>query len=478
MFRKFKTNPMDGGGNAPAARAQHIVPLGDQTDCDAVASPALNPPVVPASAAGGEAPRRSAKTELKVRMHQKVLGVINVGAIEDLSRSEFLQQLRTVVRDLLQKDSVVMNAGEFEQFVEELVDELLGLGPLEPLLQDPTVSDILVNTHDQVYVERSGKLELTDTHFQDEKHLIRIIQRIVARVGRRVDESQPWVDARLEDGSRINALIPPCAVDGALLSIRKFSKRPFSLDRLVEGGALTPAIAEMLKQVVRGRLNVIVAGSTGSGKTTMLNALSGFIGDAERILTVEDTAELQLQQSHVGRLETRPANLEGQGEVTIRDLIKNALRMRPDRIVVGEVRGEEVIDMLQAMNTGHDGSMTTLHANSPRDALTRLESMICMSGIDFPLKALRNQIASAVDVVVQLQRLSDGTRRVTSVQEVVGMEGDVVTMQEIFSFRRDGLDEDGRVIGQHIATGVRPRFAETLRAQGLHLSEDLFDPGR
>lgn len=458
MFRRYQSN------TAPARPAPSVErPAGE--------TPVPRPVGEPAA----PEPARRSNSELKVKVHHKLLSVINLSAIEEMSREEFHQQLRDVVRELLRKDAIAMNASEFERFVEELVDEVLGLGPLEPLLQDPSVSDILVNTHSQVYVERAGKLQLTDTHFQDEKHLLRIIQRMVGRVGRRVDESQPYVDARLPDGSRVNALVPPCAVDGAQLSIRKFSKRPYSLDRLVENAALTEEIAELLKRVVQGRLNVIVAGSTGSGKTTMLNALSAFAGDKERILTVEDTAELQLQQAHVGRLETRPPNLEGQGEVTIRDLIKNALRMRPDRIIVGEVRGAEVIDMLQAMNTGHDGSMTTLHANSPRDAITRLETMICMSGIDFPLKALRNQIASAVDVIIQLQRLSDGTRRLTSIQEVVGMEGDVVTMQEIFAFKRRGVAEDGTVLGGHVATGVRPRFAQYLQERGLGLPDTLFE---
>jgi len=352
----------------------------------------------------------------------------------------------------------------------------MGLGPLEPLLADPSVTDILVNTYEHCYVERGGKLVKTNTQFKDNDHLMRVITKIVSAVGRRIDESNPWVDARLADGSRVNALVPPCAVDGPLLSIRKFSKKPFTVDKLIEYGAFSEEMALFLHACVRTRLNVIVSGGTGSGKTTTLNALSSFIANDERIVTIEDTAELQLQQEHVGRMESRPANIEGTGAVTIRDLLKNALRMRPDRIIVGECRGEEVIDMLQAMNTGHDGSMTTIHANSPRDALGRLENMIGMSGIELPLKAVRTNIAGAVHLIVQVSRMSDGKRRMVSITEIVGMEGDIVTMQEIFKFERHGTDGEGRVRGRYAATGIRSRYADRFKTWGYELPASLFRP--
>jgi pilus assembly protein CpaF len=348
------------------------------------------------------------------------------------------------------------------------------LGPLEPFLKDPSVADILVNTHQQVYVERHGQLELTPARFKDERHLMRVIQKIVSAVGRRVDESQPWVDARLADGSRVNVLVPPCAVDGPLVSIRKFSKMPFTIERLIEIGAIDSRIATVFELIVRSRLNVLISGGTGSGKTTLLNALSSFISNKERIITIEDAAELQLQQPHICRMETRPANIENVGEVTQRELVKNALRMRPDRIIVGEVRGAEVLDMLQAMNTGHDGSMTTVHANTPRDALTRLEHMVGMTGIEVPLKALRSQITSALDVVIQVQRLSDGRRCVVSVQEIIGMEGDTVTMQEIYKFERHGIDPEGRVLGAQKATGIRARFTKRAEEFGYSVPAELF----
>jgi len=355
-----------------------------------------------------------------------------------------------------------------------VLDEVLGLGPLEPFLKDPSVSDILINTHKQVFVERTGRLEPTPARFKDERHLMRVIQKIVSAVGRRVDESQPWVDARLPDGSRVNVLVPPCAVDGPLVSIRKFSKMPFTIARLIEIGSVDERMAIMFELIVRSRLNVLISGGTGSGKTTLLNALSSYISNRERIITIEDTAELQLQQVHVGRMETRPANIENMGEVTQRDLLRNGLRMRPDRIIVGEVRGGEVLDMLQAMNTGHDGSMTTVHANTPRDALTRLEHMIGMTGIEIPLKALRSQIASALNVVIQVSRLSDGKRRVVSIQEIIGMEADTVTMQEIFRYDRTGTDAEGNVLGRHHATGIRPRFSKRAEEYGFQVPIDLF----
>jgi pilus assembly protein CpaF len=417
-------------------------------------------------------------TDLKVRLHQRLLDMLNLAAIEKVPAEELKREVGAIVRELLLEDGVALNAKEYNRLVEEILDEVLGLGPLEPLLKDPSVSDILVNTHARVFVERFGQLEGTAVRFKDDRHLLRIIDKIVSAVGRRLDESQPWVDARLADGSRVNALIPPCAVDGPLLSIRKFAKMPFSVDRLIEIGSMTAEMAEVLRAIVGSRLNVLISGGTGSGKTTMLNALSSFISERERIVTIEDTAELQLQQVHVARMETRPANIEGKGEVSQRDLVRNALRMRPDRIIVGEVRGAEVLDMLQAMNTGHEGSMTTIHANSPRDALARLEHMIGMTGIELPMRSMRAQIASALHIVVQLQRMSDGRRRLVSVQEITGMEGEVVSMQEIFRFERAGTDAEGRIQGHYAATGVRPKFAKRFEQWGLGLGEDLFNPHR
>ncbi len=429
---------------------------------------ALAPEVpVPASTA-------SRNVELKVFLHEKLLGMLNLSVLDKMTRDELQRELSPVIRDLLTQENIALNTGEYNKLVIEVLDEVLGLGPLEPFLKDPTVSDILVNTHKQMFVERHGRLEPTPARFKDERHLMRIIQKIVGAVGRRVDESQPWVDARLADGSRVNALVPPCAVDGPLLSIRKFSKMPYTIDRLIEVGTIDRHIATLLELIVRSRLNVLISGGTGSGKTTLLNAMSSFISNRERIITIEDTAELQLQQTHIGRLETRPPNMENVGEVTQRQLVINALRMRPDRIIVGEVRGAEVLDMLQAMNTGHDGSMTTVHANSPRDALTRLEHMVGMTGIEIPLKPLRSQIASALNVVVQIQRMSDGKRKVVSVQEIVGMEGDVVTMQEVLRFERAGVDADGRVLGHHRPTGVRPKFVTRAEEYGIHVPPDLF----
>ena len=414
------------------------------------------------------------RTNLKVSLHQKLLDLVNLDAMETMERSKIKKELTPILKELLEKERVVLNAQEYKELLEELLDEVLGLGPLEPLIKDPTISDILVNTYEQVYVERFGRLERVKTKFSSNDHLTRIIQKIVAAVGRRVDESQPWVDARLLDGSRVNALLPPCALDGPLLSIRKFSKMPFTMGKLIENETISKEICEILDVIVKTKLNVLISGGTGSGKTTMLNAMSSLISNKERIVTIEDTAELQLQQEHVGRMETRPANIEGVGEVSQRDLLKNSLRMRPDRIVVGEVRGGEVLDMLQAMNTGHDGSMTTVHANSPRDAITRLEHMIGMTGIEIPVKALRSQIVSAIDVIVQIQRMGDGKRKLVSLQEMTGMEGDVVSMQEIFMFKRTGISSDGEVLGKHIATGVRPKFLQRAEEWGMPLSDNLF----
>jgi pilus assembly protein CpaF len=412
-------------------------------------------------------------TELKVHLHEKLLEVLNLSVLDKLTRTELNHELVPMIRQILDTEGIVLSTSEYRQLTEEVLDEVLGLGPLEPLLKDPTVTDILVNTHEHVFVERYGKLEETTARFKDERHLMRVIQKIVAGVGRRVDESQPFMDARLADGSRVNALVPPCAVDGPLLSIRKFSKIPYTMDRMVELGTISRQMSALFKLIVMTRRNVLISGGTGSGKTTLLNALSSYIDNKERILTIEDTAELQLQQHHVCRLETRPPNLENVGEVTQRDLLKNALRMRPDRIIVGEVRGAEVLDMLQAMNTGHDGSMTTVHANTPRDALTRLEHMVGMTGIDLPEKSLRGQIASAIHVVIQSQRMSDGHRRVVSVQELTGMESDTITMQEIFRFERSGFDKNGNIIGRHRATGIRPRCLRLAEEYGMPIPADL-----
>lgn len=411
-------------------------------------------------------------------MHRELLDEINLTQLEKLSRAQVETEAGDLIADILNRHQLALNASERRAMVSDVLDELLGLGPLEPLLQDETITDILVNGHDIVFVERRGLLQRVDTRFKDERHLFRIIQKIASAVGRRIDESSPFVDARLADGSRVNAIVPPLAIDGSLLSIRKFARIPINMARLVELGSVPSAVAEVMEGIVRARRNILISGGTGSGKTTLLNAISAFIDEHERIVTIEDSAELQLQQEHVARLETRPANIEGRGEVTQRDLVKNALRMRPDRIIVGEVRAGEAFDMLQAMNTGHDGSMTTVHANTARDALSRVEQMIGMSGIDMPPRAARGQIASAINIVIQIGRLSDGRRRLLSLSEITGMEGDVITMQEIFRFRMAGRDADNRVVGHFEATGIRPKFLETLSAHGVELSPDLFRPDR
>jgi len=416
--------------------------------------------------------------EMRVRLHQKLLDRLNLSAIEGTPRETLGLEIRRVVSSLLTEEKKLLSPASTDQLIEELLDELLGLGPLEPLLKDDTITDILINTHEQVYIERRGRLELTDVRFQDTRHLLRIVNKIVSAVGRRVDESSPMVDARLADGSRVNAIIPPLAVDGALVSIRKFAKIPIHMGRLVELGSITSEMALVLQAVVTARRNVLISGGTGSGKTTLLNALSAYIDSAERIVTIEDSAELQLQQPHVGRLETRPSNIEGKGEISQRDLVKNSLRMRPDRIIVGEVRAGEAFDMLQAMNTGHDGSMTTVHANTPRDALSRLEQMIGMAGFDIPTRSVRGQIAAAIHVVVQAERQEDGRRRVISISEITGMEGDIITLQEIFRFRRTGRDANGTVLGQYESTGVRPKFIEHLTSRGITLPLDMFAPNR
>jgi len=416
--------------------------------------------------------------ELRGRLHQRLLDMLNLSALEHTPRETLAAEIRRAITGLLADEKRLLSGAQTDILVEELLDELLGLGPLEPLLADETITDILINTHERVYVERRGRLELTDVRFLDQRHLVRIVNKIVSAVGRRVDESSPMVDARLADGSRVNAIIPPLAVDGPLVSIRKFAKIPINMNRLVELGSITQDMATVLDAVVQARRNVLISGGTGSGKTTLLNALSAFIDSSERIVTIEDSAELQLQQPHVGRLETRPANIEDRGEVSQRDLVKNSLRMRPDRIIVGEVRAGEAFDMLQAMNTGHDGSMTTVHANTPRDALSRLEQMIGMAGFDIPTRSVRGQIASAIHVVVQAERQEDGRRRVISISEIVGMEGEVITLQEVFRFRRTGRGPKGEVLGHFESTGVRPKFIEHLVSRGINLPLEMFAPNR
>jgi pilus assembly protein CpaF len=417
-------------------------------------------------------------TQLKVELHQRLLDLINLSALDQMSREQIQIEVGDIVSEQLALQQHALNASERRKLVADVCDELLGLGPLEPLLKDATITDILVNGHKRVFVERYGRLEETSTRFKDERHLLRIIQKIVSAVGRRVDESSPLCDARLADGSRVNAVVPPLSVDGSLLSIRKFAKTPINMARLAEIGSVPGPIADVLTAIVKARRNVLISGGTGSGKTTLLNAMSAFIEDHERIVTIEDSAELQLQGHHVARLETRPPNIEGKGEITQRDLVKNALRMRPDRIIVGEVRAGEAFDMLQAMNTGHDGSMTTVHANTARDALSRVEQMIGMSGIDIPARSARSQISSALHVIVQVERLFDGRRRLMSISELTGMEGDVITMQEIFRFKLTGRNSEGVVQGHFEATGIRPKFMEHLAAHGQQLSADLFRPDR
>ena len=427
-----------------------------------------------AAAPRPQAPRRE-YVELKANVHKKLLNRLNLEALAQADRNRAENEIRTLVVQLVNEEGTPISLGERDTLFNELIDEVFGLGPLEPLLRDPSISDILVNTHKHVFVERQGRLDRVATTFQDDRHLMRVIDRIVSAVGRRVDDSSPMVDARLPDGSRVNAIIPPLAVDGPLLSIRRFPAERLRAEDLVTLKALTKPMLEFLAHCVKARMNALISGGTGAGKTTLLNVLSGFIGDRERIVTIEDAAELQLHQEHVARLETRPPNVEGKGAIRQRQLVVNALRMRPDRIVVGEVRSEEALDMLQAMNTGHDGSLTTVHANTPRDALSRIETMIAMGSTNLPEKAMRQQIASAIQLVVQQTRLSDGTRKVTSVSEITGMEGDVITMQEIYVFEKMGVNQDGKVLGRFRATGVRPKCCERLKAAGVVLPADMFE---
>jgi len=411
---------------------------------------------------------------LKARIHERFLNEVDLDSLDRMNEFEARERIKHALVELIQRDRTPVTSAERERMVEEIRNEVFGLGPLEPILADPTVSDILVNGYNQVYIERAGILEPTDISFDDEVHLRRIIDRIVSRVGRRVDESSPMVDARLLDGSRVNVIIPPLALDGPTVSIRRFGGHTMTKESLVENGTLIPEMLDLLEACVAGKLSMLISGGTGAGKTTLLNLISSFISDKERIVTIEDAAELRLRQRHVVRLETRPPNLEGRGEVRQRQLVINALRMRPDRIIVGEVRGAEAIDMLQAMNTGHEGSLTTIHANSPRDALSRLETMIAMAELNLPDKAVRQQIASAINIIVQIARLSDGSRRVVSISEITGMEGPVVTLQEVFVFERKGIDPEGRIIGHFKPTGVRPHFTDRLAAAGIHFDPNQF----
>jgi pilus assembly protein CpaF len=418
---------------------------------------------------------KDAYQELKSRVHHKLIEKLDLSTIDTIPQDQLRGQVRLALEAIVAGETVPLSRTDREKLIEEVVHETLGLGPIEPLLADPTISDILVNGAEHVYIERFGKLELTNVKFKDDNHVRQIIDRIVSAVGRRIDESSPMVDARLPDGSRVNAIVHPLSLDGPVLSIRRFGANPLTANDLLTFETLTPGMFELLKGVVKARLNVLISGGTGAGKTTLLNVLSSFVPGEERVVTIEDAAELQLQQEHIVRLETRPANIEGRGRVTQRDLVRNALRMRPDRIIVGEVRGDEALDMLQAMNTGHDGSLTTIHANSPRDSLSRIETMVLMSGLELPEKAIREQIASALNVIVQIARLSDGRRKVTNVSEIVGMEGSVVTMQDIFVFERLGVSDDGTVLGRFKATGIRPKFAERLFVAGVHLPPGIFD---
>jgi pilus assembly protein CpaF len=416
--------------------------------------------------------------ETKSHIHQVLLGRLDLEAMENMSPETLKEELRQMVERLLLEENLVLNTGERRNLVRDIQNEMLGFGPIEPLLADPTISDILVNTHKKIFIERAGRLELTDITFTDDDHLMKIIDKIVSRVGRRIDESSPMVDARLPDGSRVNAIIPPLAIDGPILSIRRFATVPLKVANLIEYHSMSDEMAQFIAGLSQAKVNILISGGTGSGKTTLLNILSAFIGTTERIVTIEDAAELQLQQPHVVRLETRPPNIEGRGEVAQRALVRNALRMRPDRIILGETRGAEALDMLQAMNTGHEGSMTTVHANTARDALARLESMIAMAGVDLPAKAGRAQVASAIGVIIQTNRMSDGTRKLTSIHEVTGMEGETITLQEIFVFRQTGVSQSGAVLGHFTATGVRPRCWDRLVTRGIHLPQTLFEPLR
>jgi len=481
MFSRFK-KPEGSAAAAPspaaANAARPVAAAAPAAKASVMARPAAAPPRPPAEAvaADKEKKRKERFGELKQELHKRLLDNLNLAALEQASEANLKGEIAAISTEALDEMSVALSKEDRSQLNQELYDEVMGLGPLEPLLRDESVNDILVNGPNRIFVERGGKLTLTDITFKDERHLLRIIDKIVSAVGRRVDESNPYCDARLADGSRFNCMVPPVAVDGSLVSIRKFKKEKLGIPDLVKFGAFTEEMGLYLQAAVSCRLNVIVSGGTGSGKTTTLNALSSFIDNTERVLTIEDTAELQLQQVHVGRMESRPANVEGKGAVTQRDCLRNALRMRPDRIIVGETRGEEVIDMLQAMNTGHDGSMTTIHANSARDGISRLENMVAMAGIEMPLKAVRSQIASAVNLIVQASRLQDGSRRMVSITEITGMEGEVISMQEVFRYERLGVEPNGKIIGRFNATGVRSHYSDRFRQWGYDLPASIYEP--
>ena len=480
MLRRFSKSGAKSGAKVAKARP---IPTASRKLPDAKLGPANNKlprmserDLSDVAAVASEPSSR--QTDLKVRLHQELLEMMNLSVLDKMQPEEIRREVGEMIKELLTRETVPLTATQQTQIISDVLDEVLGLGPIEPLIKDPSISDILINTASTVYIERYGRLEITPVKFKDERHLLRIIDKIVSTVGRRVDESQPMCDARLKDGSRVNVIVPPLAVDGAIMSIRKFATIRPDIDTLIELGSITPEIGDLMESVIRAKLNVLISGGTGSGKTTFLNAVSRFIGDEERVVTIEDAAELQLQQTHVVRLETRPPNIEGAGEITQRHLVKNSLRMRPDRIVIGEVRAGEAFDMLQAMNTGHEGSLTTIHANTCRDSLARLEQMIAMAGFDIPTKSMRSQIASAIDVVIQLERMSDGRRRLVSLHEVTGMEGEVVTMQEIFRFQRISVDAEGNIIGEFRATGIRPKFAEEMKTKGIELPTEMFAPDR
>ncbi len=461
-------NPFDGTGEGSADSA-----LGNTS-----AFAAKNDAPVQQPNAAAPDDEQQKMVAMRVALHRYLLDEINLSVLDTMYSEELCDEIRPLVKDFIKKNQFPLSGPELDALILDTTNEMLGLGPLEPLLKDDTIADILVNSHEQVFIERFGQLEQTDIRFKDEDHLLRIVNKIVSAVGRRVDESSPLVDARLPDGSRVNVAVRPVAVDGPMVSIRKFSRRPYTLERLVESGSMADAMRILLSAAVKGRKSIIISGGTGSGKTTMLNALSSQISNSERLLTIEDAAELQLQQIHVCRLETKPATLDGRNEVRQRELLKNALRMRPDRIIVGEVRSEEAFDMLQAMNTGHEGSMCTVHANTPRDSISRLEQMIGMAGMPMTIKSIRQQIAAAIDLIVQVERLHDGSRKLTSITEVTGMENDVIQMQEIMAFKKQGLDENEKVKGIHYATGIRPRFLEQIAEIGLSVPDNLFDPSR
>lgn len=472
-----------GWGNYPKPTSGP--PSGEETPESAPQQQAAMPPVEtpptapkkePTTASSALKNEKDSETEqLKVKIHRRLIEEMDTSQLSDVNPTELRKQVRQAVNELLLEENALLTQAERERLVDEILDETMGLGPLEPLLRDASISEVMVNGPKQIYVERKGKLVLTDVYFKDDAHLLQIIDRIVSRIGRRVDESTPLCDARLQDGSRVNVIIPPLALNGPTVTIRKFSVDPYKVEDLINFGSLSQMSADLLKACVFAHLNIIISGGTGSGKTTLLNVVSSFIPPDERIVTIEDAAELQLQQDHVVRLETRPPNIEGKGAISMRDLVKNSLRMRPERIVVGEVRAGEALDMLQAMNTGHDGSLTTLHANTPRDAIRRLETLVMMAGFDLPQRAIREQIASAVDLIIQASRLSDGSRKVTSITEIVGMEGDVVLLQDIFLFKQQGVDENGKIIGEFSYTGVRPKFLERILASGAKLDVSMFE---